>query len=75
MIDVGIIITILSNVIMAALGWIVKTQYGDIKELRKLIQDTRENYVHRDEIKEFKNELIQRFDRVETLLIETIRRE
>ncbi len=75
MIEAMWVVTALSNIVIAGMGWVMKSMYTEIKDLRQMIQATREDYVHRDDIRDFRQEIVQRLDRVEKLLIDSIRRE
>lgn len=51
------------------MGWVLKTMYTEIKELKKELQDTRERYVHKDDLKDLKQEVHNRFDKLEEIML------
>lgn len=73
--DVLWIVNILSNIVIAGLGWALKTLYGEIKSLRTSLQETREHYVRRDDLRHLQDELNTRFNRIEHLLLNKNMRE
>ena len=54
---------------LAAFGWIMKTLYAEIKELKKQQQETREQFVHKEDLKEFKNDMNRRLDEIKELIL------
>lgn len=63
------LVNILSNIIIASLGWALKTMYGDIKSLRASIQETREHYVRREDLRHLQEDITGRFNRIEHLIL------
>lgn len=63
------LVNILSNIIIAGLGWALRTLYGDIKSLRASIQETREYYVRREDLRHMQDELTGRLNRIEHLIL------
>lgn len=63
------VVVILSNVIVAGVGWALRSLYGELKNLQQLIQKTRETYVREEDLRGLREELTSRFDRIENLLI------
>lgn len=59
----------LLGIVISVMGWVLKTMYTEIKELKKEIQDTREKYVHKDDLKDLKQELLGRFDKLEEIVL------
>ena len=67
--DIIWIVTVLSNIVIAGMGWALKTLYQEHKDLRQMLQATREQYVHKEDLRQMKEEISTRFDRLETLLM------
>ena len=58
----------LSVMLMSVLWYIHKERGDKLDDLEKRLQETREQYVHKDDLKELKSELNHRFDKLEALL-------
>lgn len=61
-------IQLLMGLVMTGISFWIKTQREDIKQLQQHLQKTREEYVHKDDLKELKSELNHRFDKLEDLI-------
>ena len=66
--DMATVVQILFGVIMTGIGFWVKSQRADIENLRSQIQKTREDYVHKSDLRELKVEMTHRFDKLEELI-------
>ena len=66
--DLSMVIQILLGAIMTGIGFWVKSQRADIEHLRAQIQKTREDYVHKNDMRELKVEMTHRFDKLEELI-------
>ena len=66
--DMATVVQILFGVIMTGIGFWVKSQRADIEGLRSQIQKTREDYVHKSDLRELKVEMTHRFDKLEELI-------
>lgn len=66
--DVSMVIQILFGVIMTGTGFWVKSLTADIKAIQVQLQQTRENYVHKNDMRELKVEMSHRFDKLEELI-------
>lgn len=66
------LITILTNIVVGCMGWILKTMHSETRELRKVLQNTREDYVRKEDLKQLKDELSLRFDRLESIILNKI---
>lgn len=65
---IDIVIQILLGAIMTGIGFWVKSQREDIKEIQAQLQKTREEYVHKNDLRELKTEMSHRFDKLEELI-------
>lgn len=68
------IIQIVVTVAVGCLGWFARTLYGRIQAMEGRLQDTRENYVHKDDILVMKDELITRLNRIEDLFLHLLKK-
>lgn len=59
----------ISSFIVAIMGFMLKSARDDLENLKAQLAKTREDYVHKDDLKELKQELAHRFDRVENLIL------
>lgn len=59
--------------LLTGLGWFVNRLHDQVDDLNKRLIETREEYVHREQLKEMNNHVLQRIDRIEALLIEFMR--
>ena len=66
--DMATVVQILFGVIMTGFGFWVKSHRADIENLRSQIQKTREDYVHKSDLRELKVEMTHRFDKLEELI-------
>lgn len=67
--DVVWIVTILTNIVVGGMAYVLKTLYKELHDLRDAVQSTREQYVHKEDLRQMKEELTNRFDRLEDILI------
>lgn len=63
----------LLGIIVSLMGWCLKTLYTELKEIKREIQDTREQYVHKNDLKDLKQELLSRFDKLEEIVLYKIK--
>lgn len=66
--EVTWLIQILLGAIVTGISFWVKTQREDIKALQTQLQKTREDYVHKNDMRELKVEMTHRFDKLEELI-------
>lgn len=66
------VIQIIVTLATGVMGWFLRELWSRIKHLDSKIQDTRENYAHKDDIQNMKEELVHRLTRVENLIIQSI---
>ena len=66
--DLTLVIQILLGLIMTGGGFWVRTLREDIKHLQNQVQRTREEYVHKNDMRELKVEMSHRFDKLEELI-------
>lgn len=59
----------ISTLIITIFGFLLKSYRDDVEGLKSQLAKTREEYVHKDDLKELKQELAHRFDRVENLIM------
>jgi len=62
------IVQTLTTIGVGVMGWFMRTLYNENRDLRAVVQDTREKYVQKDDLKELKQELNNRFDKLENLI-------
>lgn len=67
--DVQSAVQILLSIIMAGVSFWVKSLREDIKFMQAQLQRTREEYVHKDDLKDLKHEITNRFDKLEDLIL------
>ena len=67
--DLVWIVTVLTNIVVGGMAFVLKTLYKEMHELRDAMQNTREQYVHKEDLRQMKEELTNRFDRLEDILI------
>lgn len=67
--DAVVIAQILITVVLAGMGWFLNNLHSELTSQKELLRDTREKYVHKDEIKELKQSIEKRFDRLENILL------
>ena len=60
---------VLTTVVIGIMGWLMKTGYTRLTSVESKLQDTRERYVHKDDMKELKSEINRRFDEIKELLL------
>lgn len=53
---------------MSVIWYQIRSRDQEIKDIKKSLQDTREQYVHKDDLRELKLELNHRFDKLEDLI-------
>jgi len=58
----------LSVMLMTVLWYIHKDRGHKLEQLERRLQETREQYVHKDDLKDLKLELNHRFDKLEDIL-------
>lgn len=66
--DMATVVQILLGAIVTGIGFWVKSHRADIETLREQIQKTREEYVHKNDLRELKVEMAHRFDKLEELI-------
>ena len=66
--DLATVVQILLGAIMTGIGFWVKSHREDIKGLQAQLQRTREEYVHKNDLRELKTEMSHRFDKLEELI-------
>lgn len=59
--------------VLTAFGWAMKTFYSEIKELKQQHQETREQFAHKDDLREFKNDMNRRLDEIKELILYRVR--
>ena len=64
------VVQFLGCLIMGMLWYRDKEKDRKIEKLETRLQDTREQYVHKDDLKDLKQELWHRFDKLEDLINE-----
>jgi hypothetical protein len=69
------VINILSNIVIGCLGWALKTLYAEQKVLRQMLQDTREDYVQKQDLHQMRTDFTMRFDRLENLILRQFTKE
>lgn len=58
----------LGGVVVTILWYMYRSAIGRIDKLETKLQDTREEYVHKDDIRDLKVEINHRFDKLEDLI-------
>jgi uncharacterized coiled-coil DUF342 family protein len=70
--DWQILINIALGVLIGFVGWFAREIWDSVKELRKDIHQIEKNlpeiYVRRDEMKEVRQEMMARFDKLESMM-------
>lgn len=66
--DVNWVIQILLGCVMTGISFWIKSQREDIKHLQAQLANTREEYVHKNDLRELKTEMSHRFDKLEELI-------
>jgi len=66
--DLSWAVQILLGMVMTGISIWVKAQREDLKELQIQLQKTREDYVHKNDLRELKVEMSHRFDKLEELI-------
>lgn len=66
--DLTLVVQILLGALMTGIGFWVKSQRADIELIRSQLQRTREEYVHKNDLRELKTEMSHRFDKLEELI-------
>ena len=70
--DWQILINIALGVLIGFIGWFAREIWDSVKELRKDIHQIEKNlpevYVRRDELREVRQELMARFDKLENMM-------
>jgi uncharacterized coiled-coil DUF342 family protein len=70
--DWQILINIALGVLIGFIGWFAREIWDSVKELRKDIHQIEKNlpeiYVRRDEMKEVRQEMMARFDKLESMM-------
>ena len=68
------IIQIVVTLATGVMGWFLRELWSRIKHIDARLQDTRENYAHKNDIQIMKDEVVARLTRVEDLLIHTLKK-
>lgn len=50
-------------------GWVMKYFYQELRDIKRQLQSTREQFVHKEDLKEFKMDLNRRLDELKELII------
>lgn len=58
----------LGGILMSVLWYRMKEKDVRLERLEQRLAETREQYVHKDDLKEWKQEINHRFDKLETLI-------
>lgn len=66
--DVTSTVQLLLGLVMTGISFWIKSQREDIKHLQAQLQNTREEYVHKNDLRELKTEMSHRFDKLEELI-------
>jgi uncharacterized coiled-coil DUF342 family protein len=70
--DWQILINIALGVVIGFIGWFAREIWDSVKELRKDLHRIEKNlpevYVRRDELKEVRQEMMARFDKLESMM-------
>lgn len=69
----------IANTVMTALitlgGIMIKYIHQEIRDLKKQNQNTREQFVHKEDLKEFKNDLNRRLDELKDLILYRVKKD
>ena len=62
------VVQLLFGAVMTGAGFWLKSIREDLKSQQALLQKTREEYVHKNDMRELKTEMSHRFDKLEDLI-------